>query len=44
MAIILIVEDDEDVVDYIKAYVLDWGHTVLEATTDAGAILAMCKL
>ncbi|MBG04518.1 MAG: two-component system response regulator [Rhodospirillaceae bacterium] len=44
IAIILIVEDDEDVLDYIKAYVLDWGHTVLEATTGAGAILAMRKL
>ena len=33
MEIILTVEDDEDVRDYIKMYLLEWGHTVNRAIT-----------
>ena len=44
MAIILTVEDDEDVREYIKHCLLDWGHTVLEADSGKGAVIAMRKV
>ena len=44
MSIVLLVEDNEDIRDYVKHHVLDWGHTVLESGTGAGAILAIRKL
>lgn len=44
MSIILLVEDNEGVREYVKHHVLDWGHTVLEAGTGAGAIVAIREL
>lgn len=41
MAIILTVEDDHDVREYIKYWLLDWGHSVLEAGTGKDAVVAM---
>ncbi|MBG06437.1 MAG: two-component system response regulator [Rhodospirillaceae bacterium] len=44
MSIVLIVEENEGVREYVKDHVLDWGHTVLEAGTGAGAIVAIREL
>lgn len=44
MSIILLVEENEDIREYVKHHVLNWGHTVLEAGTGAGAIVAMREL
>lgn len=44
MSIVLIVEETEGIRDYVKHHVLDWGHTVLEAGTGAGAIVAIREL
>ena len=44
MSIVLIVEEIEGIRDYVKHHVLDWGHTVLEAETGAGAIIAIREL
>ena len=44
MEIVLTVEDDEDVRDYIKMYLLEWGHTVIEAGSGEGALLALDRL
>jgi len=44
MSIVLIVEKTEGIRDYVKYHVLDWGHTVLEAGTGAGAIVAIREL
>lgn len=41
MAIILTVEDDEDVREYFKQHLLAWGHTVIEADTGKAAVMAM---
>lgn len=44
MSIVLIVEEDKGVREYVREHVLDWGHTVLEAGTGAGAIVAIREL
>ena len=38
------VEDDEDVRDYIKMYLLEWGHTVIEAGAGVRVLLALDRL